>query len=149
MKRLTYAARMTGSAGKVSDHLNMWKAHLSSSSVSITSTAGPDGLTSEIAPVPGGQITFDSEAFFVADETIIESGVVTFGDGKHKLRFSTVGEGFLRPTADPKVQHGCIIWRVDGGEGQFEGASGYITSNFVADESGEVADYHFGVIWIT
>jgi hypothetical protein len=41
-----------------------------------------------------------------------------------------------------------VIWRVEGGEGQFAGASGLITSNFTIDEAGEVTDNHFGVIFV-
>jgi hypothetical protein len=34
------------------------------------------------------------------------------------------------------------------GEGQFGGASGYITSNFTMDESGHVTDNQLGVIYV-
>jgi hypothetical protein len=37
---------------------------------------------------------------------------------------------------------------VAGGEGQFANAQGLITSNFTLSESGEVNDYHFGVIFL-
>jgi hypothetical protein len=50
--------------------------------------------------------------------------------------------------AEPKLRHGSVIWRVEGGEGQFGGASGLITSNFTISEAGEVIDRHFGVIFV-
>jgi hypothetical protein len=37
---------------------------------------------------------------------------------------------------------------VAGGEGQFAGATGLITSNFFVGENGEVTDHHFGVIFV-
>jgi hypothetical protein len=37
---------------------------------------------------------------------------------------------------------------VDSGEGQFQGATGYITSNFLVSDQGEVTDYHFGLIFL-
>ena len=40
------------------------------------------------------------------------------------------------------------MWRVEGGEGQFAGANGYITSNFTLDEAGRVADNQFGVLYV-
>ena len=40
------------------------------------------------------------------------------------------------------------MWRVDGGEGQFAGASGYITSNFTLSDTGDVTDNQFGVIFV-
>ena len=62
--------------------------------------------------------------------------------------FSTVGRGYLDASADPKLRHGSVIWRVEGGEGQFGGASGLFTSNFTISEAGKVIDRHFGVIFV-
>jgi hypothetical protein len=44
--------------------------------------------------------------------------------------------------------HGVVSWRVEGGEGQFAGASGLITSNFTLSADGQVTDHHFGVLWV-
>jgi hypothetical protein len=41
-----------------------------------------------------------------------------------------------------------VMWRVEGGEGQFAGANSLITSNFFVGEAREVTDNHFGVIFI-
>jgi hypothetical protein len=49
---------------------------------------------------------------------------------------------------EPKLKSGAVMWRVDGGDGQFAGASGYITSNFTMDEAGHVTDNQFGVIYV-
>jgi hypothetical protein len=32
--------------------------------------------------------------------------------------------------------------------GQFEGASGLITSNFTVSDTGEVVDHHFGALFV-
>ena len=69
------------------------------------------------------------------------------GDG-HRLQFSTVGEGYLGPSAHPGVQHGTVMWRVEGGTGQFDGAQGLITSNFTVGAEGEVVDHHLGLLWV-
>jgi hypothetical protein len=34
-----------------------------------------------------------------------------------------------------------VIWKVDGGEGKFEGATGFITSNFSVDAEGSITDH--------
>jgi hypothetical protein len=39
-----------------------------------------------------------------------------------------------------------MTWTVEGGDGQFAGASGLITSNFFVDEHLGVVDHHFGVL---
>jgi len=59
-----------------------------------------------------------------------------------------VGEGYLGPSAEPKLSHGSVIWRIEEGEGQFAGASGLITSNFLVSDAGAVTDNHFGVIFL-
>ena len=41
-----------------------------------------------------------------------------------------------------------MTWQVERGEGQFTGASGLITSNFFMSATGEVSDYHCGVLWV-
>jgi len=44
--------------------------------------------------------------------------------------------------------HSTVMWRVDGGEGQFAGASGLITSNFFVGEHFGITDHQFGVLFI-
>jgi len=59
-----------------------------------------------------------------------------------------VGQGQIGGSADPKLKSGTVTWRVDSGEGQFAGASGFITSNFLIGEAGELTDNHFGVLFV-
>jgi hypothetical protein len=84
----------------------------------------------------------------LADGGFHESGTIRFGEGNHSLTFSTVGQGFMADSADPKLKHGTVTWRIDRGVGQFEGASGLITSNFTLSDAGEVTDNHLGVIFV-
>jgi len=77
-----------------------------------------------------------------------ESGTITFGRGNHRIHFSTVGEGYLNSSADERLKHGTVSWKVDRGEGQFEGARGLITSNFTVSDTGEVVDHNFGVLCV-
>ena len=46
------------------------------------------------------------------------------------------------------MNHGSVIWLIEGGEVQFEGATGLITSNFTITDTGKVTDNHFGVIYL-
>jgi hypothetical protein len=80
--------------------------------------------------------------------SFVESGSIRFGEGNHRLRFSTVGQCYLGASPDPQLKNGSVMWRVDGGEGQFAAASGFITSNFTIGDAGEVTDNHFGVIFV-
>ena len=78
-----------------------------------------------------------------------ETGLITFGEGEHQLRFSTIGQGYIGPSAEPHLKQGAVMWQVESGEGQFKGAQGLITSNFIISDAGEVTDHHTGVIFVT
>jgi hypothetical protein len=148
MKQIFYAMEFSGQAAPVAGSSNVIKAATSASSCSLTSTVGADGLSASLKPAAGGKAIFESEVTVTGDTSFVESGTIRFGEGNHRLRFSTVGEGYMDASADPKLRHGSVIWRIDGGEGQFAGASGLITSNFTLGETGAVIDRHFGVIFV-
>ncbi|HYM12042.1 MAG TPA: hypothetical protein VEU62_15010 [Bryobacterales bacterium] len=146
MRQLIYAMQFKGSAGPLSAS-NARKAATSAPSCSITSIVGARGLSGSIEPAAGGTATFESEVTITGHDSFQEKGTITFGAG-NRLRFSTVGEGHTGPSADPALRHGAVMWRIDGGEGQFAGASGLITSNFTFGPGGEVVDNQFGLIFV-
>ncbi len=93
----------------------------------------------------GGQATCESDVTFTGETSFQESSVIPFGDARHRLHFSTVGQGYI---GDPQLKHGAVIWKIERGEGQFAGAAGLITSNFFVSSAGEVTDNLFGVIFV-
>jgi hypothetical protein len=145
MQQLIYAMRFTGQAEPVGAAGNVLKATTSAPSSTLTSTVDAQGLSSTLAPVAGEKATFTSDVTFTGEWSFQEVGTIGFGAG-NTLRFSTVGSGYLAPSADPTRQQGTVMWRVERGEGQFAGASGLITSNFFVDEALGVVDHHFGVL---
>lgn len=147
MDELIYAMRFTGRATPSSMDGNVLKAAATAPSSTLTATVGSDGLSSTIHPAEGGEATFTSEVTFTSETSFQEVGTIGFGEG-HLLHFSTVGGGYLEASADPTRKHGTVMWRVDGGEGQFAGATGFITSNFFVSEDLTVTDHHFGVIFL-
>jgi hypothetical protein len=147
MRCLTYAMRFTGHATPVSPDGTVLKAATTAPSATLTATVGPDGLSSDLQPAAGGEAAFESEVTVTGATSFQEVGTIAFGDG-HRLRFGTVGSGHLDASADPARRHGAVTWRVQGGEGQFTGASGLITSNFLVGAGGDVTDHHLGVIFL-
>jgi hypothetical protein len=105
-----------------------------------------------IETIDGGEAHFESQVTYTGDTTFIESGSISFGDGSNKLFFGTIGQAHVDVSADPDLRHGAVIWKIERGEGMFEGASGIITSNFVVRGNGrevrEIIDNHFGVIFV-
>jgi hypothetical protein len=147
MPYLTYAMQFTGHAVPASPDGTVLKAATTARSSSLTSTVGPDGLAGTLQPAPGGEAAFASEVTFTGETSFQEVGTIAFGIG-HSLRFSTVGSGYLGSSPDPALKHGTVMWHVDGGEGQFAGATGLITSNFFVGEDLAVTDHHFGIIFL-
>ncbi len=145
MREVIYGMRFEGKAEPVGGAGDVLRAATSAPSGTLTCTVGPGGLTGTLTAAPGGEATFESEVTFTSETGFLEAGTVRFGDG-HALRVSTVGLGHLAPGADRGRRHGAVAWRVDGGEGQFAGASGLITSNFFVDDGLGVVDHHFGVL---
>ena len=122
------------------------KATTSATSCSIKTVVGPDGVTGTFIPAEGGLAYFESVVKMTGADAFQEDGTISFGEGDHSLKFSTVGQGYLGPQVGSKSMAGAVSWKLDGGEGQFKDATGFITSNFSVDPTGQVVDHHFGVI---
>ena len=147
MRQIIYAMQFRGSAQPVEGSSNMLKAATTAPSCNISSVVRPQGISGDVKPVEGDDASFESEVTITGDNSFQETGSVTFGAGGHRFTFDTVGEGYLGPSPEDGLQHGSVIWRIESGQGQFEGATGLITSNFTVSSSGEVTDNHFGVIY--
>jgi hypothetical protein len=147
MKQVIYAMQFKGKAGP-GPSANVMKASTSASSGSVTSVIDSQGVHGKIEPTAGGKAEFESEVTITGETSFTEKGTIRFGDGNNRLHFSSIEHGYLGDSPDPKLKSGAVMWRVDGGEGQFAGASGYITSNFTLSDAGDVTDHHFGVIFV-
>ena len=147
MAQLIYAMQFKGQATPVSETPMVMKVESSSPSGSISSIVGANGLESGIQSASGGEAKIVSTVEMTSEANFQESGSITFGPG-NVLFFDTVGEGTLGASPEEGVNNGSIIWKVTNGQGQFEGASGLITSNFTFDGSGNIVDNQFGVIYL-
>ncbi len=94
-------------------------------------------------------LVYRTHATFTGEATFTETGTISTGDDNAELDIVTVGEGTLAPSADAELMHGSVIWRITQGRGQFEGASGLITSNFLLrPATGEVDERQVGVLFL-
>ncbi|HSF31994.1 MAG TPA: hypothetical protein VLK82_16130 [Candidatus Tectomicrobia bacterium] len=158
MTQIIYMLQFKGEATPVGTSARVLKATMTATSCTMTTVVGRDGLQGILEPAAGGDATFESEVTFIGgfesevtsagDAGFKETGMITFGEGRDRLRFSTVGQGYIAPGADPDLKHGCVMWQVDGGEGRFDGARGLIASNFTVSNDGKVTDYQLGVLYV-
>ena len=86
-------------------------------------------------------VTFESEVV-MTDAGFDEVGTINYA-GRGSLKFNTVGVGHMAPSPVSGVNHGAITWLVTGGDGEFSGATGLITSNFTFSEQGDVIDNQY------
>lgn len=147
-QQILYTMQFKGQASPANDAGTVLKATTTAPSCMIRTVVGANGVSGSLQPTEGGQGHFESQVTFTGETSFQEEGSITFGDTPHRLYFSTVGQGYIRPSADPQLKHGSVIWKVERGEGQFAGATGLITSNFFVSSTGEVTDNHFGVLFV-
>jgi hypothetical protein len=145
MKPLAYLLQFRGTASHVSP--NVMEARAKAPSSVLATSVGEDGVTAHIHTEGGREALLESRLVFREDGSFDEVGSILFGRG-NALHFRTIGVGRLSDSADPHLRHGTVMWEIDGGEGQFEGATGRITSNFFVSDTGELTDNQLGLIFI-
>ena len=80
-----------------------------------------------------------------ADGSLVQVGEITFG-ADDAITFRA--DGALRASPDPAVRHGTAVLEVTGGRGRLAGARGYVTSNFLLSDAGELTDHHLGLLFV-
>ena len=148
MGQILYTLQFKGKAAPANAAGTILKAATTAPSCILTTVVGANGVNGTLQPTSGGQATFESEVSFTGETSFQEAGIITFGNVRHRLYFSTVGQGYISPSADPQLKHGSVMWKIERGEGQFAGATGLITSNFFVNGEGEVTDNHCSVIFV-
>ena len=147
MRQLVYVMCFTGQAAAVGPDGTVLLVTASAPGTTLSTTVGHTGLASVLELEAGGKATFVSELTLTGKSSFQEVGTVVVGNG-HRLRFATVGSGYLGADTDLISRNGAVIWQVEGGEGQFAGAYGLITSNFSLDADHEMISHHLGVLFM-
>ena len=92
----------------------------------------------------GEAVAFESEVV-LGDDGFDEYGTINYA-GRGSLKFETVGKGHMGPSPVEGLNHGAVVWKITGGDGEFSGATGLITSNFTFSAEGDVVDNE--CVWI-
>lgn len=147
MRHLVFALQFRGNAGPVagSDGKRLW-ARTAASSQTLRTTLDTHAVRASVEPGPGSA-SFESEVEVLEDGSFREAGTIIYGGAGH-VRFRTLGRGVLGASGIDGLQRGAVIWEVEGGDGEFAGASGLITSNFSVDGAGEVLDSQFAQLFL-
>jgi hypothetical protein len=147
MRQIIYSMHFQGRSSRAAGEARLIKTSESATSCTLRTTISAEGVECRQEAVDGDLAFLESEIQITGRESFSERGTISFGED-HVLRFSTVHDGHLGPSACPETVAGAANWRVDGGEGQFAEATGLITSNFTITDAGEINDYHLGIIFV-
>jgi hypothetical protein len=147
VRHLVYAMRFVGRATPTGEVGGVWRTSTSAPSAALHAIVGRDGLRVSREFLTGGVASCGSEVVFTGDATFQEIGEIHFDDA-HRLRFTTMGSGYLGPCADPALQQGAVIWRVEEGKGQFAGASGMIGATILLRDDGQLIVHHLGLLFM-
>jgi hypothetical protein len=144
MKPLTYSLQFRGQATPLLS--GSLRIELTAPSSALVTTVGQAGVLGRFDDLPGGEAALRSELMFNGESSFADRGTIEFGR-RNALRFRS-SDGRLIDCPDPHLRHGALIREVEGGEGQFVGAKGLITSNVLISDTGDVTDNHFGLIFV-
>lgn len=93
-----------------------------------------------------GAVQFQGRVETESDSSFRETGELDMSAGK--VFFESDGNGTLVPSPVDGLQLGHVCWRITGGTGAFEGASGQMVSNFTVSEEAVVEDAIAAVIFL-
>jgi hypothetical protein len=147
MRQVVYAMRFEGRAVPLGPDGNVLKTSAAARGPAFISAVDRDGSQRRTEEIAGDEATFESEMTFTGRTAYLEHGWVAFGD-RQRLRFVTVGNGYLGPSPDPARRHGSATWRIEGGDGQFADACGLITTNLLFGPGDAISSHQCGVIFL-
>lgn len=141
MQRLTILTHFRGSAAEPSGEPPQTDPRASSVSIEVVEH---DGSVDRIE-----RASYENHATFTGESTFAETGCIRYDDDGG-LRIATLSDGTLGPSAQPDVLHGAALYRITGGSGRFDGASGLITSNFLLHPAtGEFEERQVAVVFLS
>jgi hemin uptake protein HemP len=156
-KRAAKAARKSTASAKAGGDTSWppagWAAPEQALLVALTVLDDTGGPKSKPFAKSVGAATFENTVLIFNSTADMSSGSFLedcrlLGDAGTYSFGSTV-PGTFKPTPEGEaMQPGSVIWQISSGTGDFEGASGTITSNFLFMPTGELIDNHLGIIYL-
>jgi hypothetical protein len=133
MNQIAFTLRFRGEAVELG-HGRFW-----------SEARAPSCIEGELKDIVGGEAVCRREFQLRGDGSLHEEGEITFGA---ENGFTFRAEGDLGPSPEPRLRHGTAVCEVTGGRGRLAGACGYVTSNFLLADTGELTDHHLGLLFL-
>jgi hypothetical protein len=149
MRELLYTMHYRGQASRSGDDQKVLRTTCSGTSCVIRTIVESDGLKTSLEAAPGDMAFLEAELHITSADSFEGKGTITFGDDSvHELNLKTSGAGHWGQRISPEAVVGTVTWRIESGQGQFGSATGYISSTFTLNDSGDLSEYHCGLIFL-
>lgn len=148
MRKIFYTMHFRGQTSPTTGDPKVLRTTASAAGCVLTTKISASGVESDLQASDGQLAFLESELRLTGTGSFQGNGTITIGDDSdHVLRISVIDHGHFDPNIEPGTMAGTSGWKVDGGEGQFAAARGFITSAFILTSSGEFSDYQLGLIF--
>ena len=137
---VTYALQFRGQAQEPGQVAHAIARAPSTMLVSVVDRDGPHGHFEEVG-ASEAVLRVDLDA----DGPV--AGEIDFGAG-NTLRVVAVERRAPRATAAPHLRHGVALLEVTGGTGRLSTATGWIASNYLVSDTGDLTDNHLGLLFL-
>jgi hypothetical protein len=137
MKPIAFALQFAGQAVELDD--GRYWAETRAVAAELDTSAG------RLSEIRTGEALCRRQLELWADGSIVQTGEITFGAGD-AITFRS--RGMLGTSPEPHLRHGTATFEVTGGRGRLAGARGFVTSNFLLFDSGELTDHQLGLLFL-
>ena len=137
---VTYALQFRGQVETTGERGSAATRASSAMLVSVVDRDGPHGRFEDVG---AGEAVFH----VVLDDSGPVDGHVDFGGGT-TLRLRAAERHAAKPSCRPHLSHGTALLEVVAGTGRLDGASGWITSNYLLSDTGDLTDTHLGLLFV-
>ena len=140
---IAYALQFRGEAVALGD--GRFHAETRAPSCVLVTVDGRDGIGGRFEEVGSGEAVCARDLELRDDGTLSETGEIVFGA---RAAISFRAEGEIGASPDPRLRHGTAVCEITGGRGRLAGARGYISSNFLLSDTGDLTDHHLGLLFL-
>ncbi len=149
MKKIFYTMHFRGQTSPVTSDTKVLRTTASATSSVLHTHIREAGIESELEASDGQLAFLETEFQLTGAGSFQGSGTITLGEeSEHVLRLRTIQEGHVNTAIEAGTMTATSSWKVEGGEGQFAAAQGFITSIFTLTSSGEFTDYQLGLLFL-
>jgi hypothetical protein len=146
MRQLIYSMHFRGQASSSTESTKTLKTTSSGTSCTMQTVVGPTGVETTLHPAAGDLAFLESQIQLSAEHRFQGAALLSFGeDGQHGLQLQTE-DGHLAPSGISGAMAGSVTWRVVGGTGRFDSATGFVASTFTLSDGGELSEYQCGLL---